>query len=505
MRARVLKLAHGALAAIESARQRIDDLNVYPVPDGDTGSNLAQTVRAVVDALAASSSEDRVELAREATHAALLGARGNSGVILSQIVRGAAGELAESGDPARALRAASDTAYAAVRDPTEGTMLTAIRELAEEAEAGGDLRAIVVRGDDCVARTRKMLPVLTEAGVVDAGAAGLVEILRGIAAAAAGEPLPAGPATTMKVADEAIHQRLSRYRYCTTFFIEGRGLDRGKLERELEELGDSLLVVGDIDALKVHVHTDDPGRALSLGVSQGTIGGIEIANMHEQTRERERRLLAPRVSLVAVAVADGAGNRRLLESLGARVVDGNPSTGELLAAIEAAHAEEVIVLPDDRNVLLAAEHAAAQAPVTVHVLPTETLQAGLAAMVAFDPARPADENLAAMGAAADAVATGAVTVASRDIERNGVVIRKGQWLGLASGEPIAGESTFDGAARSVVERLLAGPRDVLTLIAGEGSPPLENLLAAVAAGHPDVEVEVYDGGQPRYALLISAE
>ena len=223
-----------------------------------------------------------------------MGARGNSGVILSQIVRGAAESLGSRDDLALALRGASDAAYRAVRKPVEGTMLTAIRELAEEAESGGDLAAVVARGDDCVARTQEMLPVLTEAGVVDAGAAGLVEIVRGHRGRARRRAAAGGAASSStpgRSAIDAVHQELSRYRYCTVFVVEGERLDADELERELEPLGDSLLVVGDASALKVHVHTDDPGRALSLGVARGTIEGVEIANMHVQTLEREERLL----------------------------------------------------------------------------------------------------------------------------------------------------------------------------------------------------------------------
>jgi dihydroxyacetone kinase-like predicted kinase len=220
---------------------------------------------------------------------------------------------------------------------------------------------------------------------------------------------------------------------------------------------------------------------------------------------REQRLLAQPVPLAAVAVAEGAGNRRLLESLGALVVDGNPSTGELLRAIDDAGAAEVIVLPNDRNAVMAAEQAAAEAHVPVHVLPTETLQAGLTAMVAFDPARSAADNLAQMHTAARNLATGAITVASREYERDGLAVRDGQWLGVANGEPIVGEASFDDAALHVIERLLAEPWDLLTLYVGEGSPPLESLLAAVAAGHPGLEIQVHDGGQPNYPLLISAE
>jgi len=463
-----------------------------------------------------SQATDRAALASELSRAALMGARGNSGVILSQIVRGAAESLRDSDDLAGALRAGSDAAYRVPRPPVEGTMLTAIRELAEEAEAGGDLAAVVARGEDCVRRTQGMLPALKEAGVVDAGAAGLVEIMRGIASALAGEPLAAPPdGATWVVADEAIHHELSLYRYCTVFVVEGDHLDAAALEAELEPLGDSLFVVGDPSALKVHVHTDDPGRALSLGVARGTIAGVEIANMHEQMREREERLLhaVPAEGLeeatAAVAVASGAGNRRLLESLGARVVDGgrtmNPSTAELLAAIDGAAADGVIVLPNDRNVLMAAEHAAAAASRTVHVVPSVSLQAGLAAMVAFDAGASLDENVAAMEAAVEDIATGAVTIASRDVETNGLAVRKGAWLGLSEGVPVAGGESFDDVARAVLERMLVTPRGIVTLLTGEEPPSLDALLADLASRHPELELEVKDGGQPHYALLLAAE
>lgn len=514
MRARVLELARGALAALEANRQRIDDLNVFPVPDGDTGTNLVLTVRAVVDDLEASDVEERGALAAEITRAALMGARGNSGVILSQAVRGAAEVLRDSNDLARALRGASEVAYRAVRQPVEGTMLTALRELAEEAERGSDLVAIVERGDDCVARTTEMLPVLKEAGVVDAGAAGLVEIVRGIAGVLAGVPMPDAPARAAAVlTDELLHQELSRFRYCTVFVVEGDDLDIDAIERELEPLGDSLLVVGDRDAVKAHVHTDDPGRALSLGVARGTLSGIEIANMHAQTQERERRLLqaVPAVAPAceAIAVASGTGNRRLFESLGATVVDGgrtmNPSTADILAAVEASPAPEVVVLPNDKNVLMSAEQAAANASKPVHVVQSVSVQAGLAAMVAFDPLSPASDNADEMGGLLESVATGAVTIASRDADTSGVAVRKGAWLGLADGEPVAAGESFDEVARAVLDRLLAEPRGILTLLTGEEPPALETLLAELRVSHPGLEFEVHEGGQPHYQLLLSAE
>jgi DAK2 domain fusion protein YloV len=514
VRQRARELVDGARAAIEAHRGRIDDLNVYPVPDGDTGTNLTLTVRAIADALKHEGPNDRAGLAREITRAALMGARGNSGVILSQIVRGACDALAESDDLARTFRSASDAAYRAVRKPVEGTMLTAIRSMADAAEHGGDLATIIARGDDTVLQTREMLPVLKEAGVVDAGAAGLVEIVRGLHAAVTGEALAEPAEQSVEIGLDAIHRELSRYRYCTVFVVEGDDLDADELERELEQLGDSLLVVGDRTALKVHVHTDDPGRALSLGVARGTVEGVEIANMHAQTQQREERLLHPvpdaeHEACAVVAVSSGAGNRELFESFGAVVVDGgatmNPSTADLVAAIERAPAAEVVVLPDNGNVIMSAEQAADHSSKKVRVVQTRSIQAGLALVVSFDPAVGAEENAEAMTSALQTIATGAVTVASRDVQLNGVAVRSGLWLGLAEGEPVAGGEAFDEVARAVLERLLAEPRGLLTILTGEDPPVLDGLLDRIRAEHPDLELELHQGGQPHYPLLLAAE
>jgi len=526
----------GALAALEASRERIDDLNVYPVPDGDTGTNLTMTVRAVADAVGKTSAASRQSLARDVARGALMGARGNSGVIFSQIVRGAADVLGETDEPridaetaALALRGASDAAYRAVRKPVEGTMLSVIRELAEEAEARakegpalGDLLVeLVRRGEIAVARTPEQLKVLRDAGVVDAGGAGLLELVRGVAATVSGEPLPAPAPSEFHLDADAIHQELSRYRYCTVFVVEGHDLDREALEDELETLGDSLLVVGDSSALKVHVHTDDPGAALSLGTAAGTIEGVEIANMHEQTEQREERLLsavpdlpAERAVTGVVAVVVGAGNRRLFETLAngmgpIAMVEGgqtmNPSTADLIAAVQSLASDEAIVLPNNSNVILAAEHAAANADRRVEVVAAGSIPAGLAAMVAYDGSRTAAENAAEMREALAAVATGEVTIASRDVDLDGLGIRRGEWLGLVEGEPVAGGTSFDEVAGEVVEQLLAEPRDLLTLLAGEDAPPLDAFAESVAAAHPDLDVDLQAGGQPHYHLLLSAE
>jgi DAK2 domain fusion protein YloV len=529
----VRALAGAAATNLERNRRRIDDLNVYPVPDGDTGTNLTLTVRSVVEALAQSSAADRAALAHEITRAALMGARGNSGVILSQIVRGAADVLGganggriDARTLAQAFRSASDAAYRAVRRPVEGTMLTVIREMADEAEqrangapAANLLAQIVARGEDAVARTPEMLDILRDAGVVDAGGTGLLEIVRGVQLALAGEPLPdAEEAPAAEISHDAIHQELSQYRYCTVFVIEGASLDLAQLETELEQLGDSLLVVGDADAVKVHVHTDDPGAALTLGTRAGTIAGIEIANMHEQTAERAERLLeaVPDLPPVetgfsgVVTVVAGSGNRRLFESLGANeIIEGgqtmNPSTQQILDAIEGLAAQEVIVLPNNGNVLLSAEQAAQLSTKPVQVVPSRSIQAGLAAMVSFDAALPSEENADAMRETLASVVTGAVTIASRDVELNGLKIEKGAYLGLEEDEPVIGGRDFDAVARELVDRLLAEPRAVLTFLRGVDAPVLDGLVAGIHERHPELELEVQQGDQPHYSLLVSAE
>jgi DAK2 domain fusion protein YloV len=520
----VLKLARAATTALERNRRRIDDLNVYPVPDGDTGTNMTMTARAVVEELEGSSATDRPALVKEVTRAALMGARGNSGVILSQILRGAAEVLGE--EPAidapavaRAFQGARDAAYRAVREPVEGTMLSVIREMADESEGtNGEitalLAAIVRRGEAALARTPEQLDVLREAGVVDAGGAGLLEIVRGLAAAVSGEELPPVPLEREELSSDAIHQELSRYRYCTTFVIEGDELDADEIEAELVPLGDSLLVVGDSDALKVHVHTDEPGSALAIGTRVGVIERVEIANMHEQTVQREERLLEvvatePNATDI-VAVVAGDGNRRLFESLGAaKIVEGgqtmNPSTADLVAAIESTPASEVILLPNNSNVILSAEQAAGLAGKPVDVVPTDSIPAGLAAMVAYEPGRSAEENAADMRELLDTIVTGEVTIASRDVEMNGLVVSKGTWLGLAQGEAVAGGADFEDVAVAVADRLLAEPRGVMTLLTGADKPELDGLVRRIEERHPELELDIQAGGQPHYPLLLSAE
>jgi uncharacterized protein len=503
------------LAALEASRARIDDLNVYPVPDGDTGTNMTETALAVVSALDRDPGADIVR-------AALMGARGNSGVILSQLVRGAVEALGDEGEMdasavARALRGASDAGYAAVRNPQEGTMLTVARELAEKAEALAPsdpplteaLAELVAHGERALAATTDQLDVLREAGVVDAGGAGVLEILRGIAAHVRGEPLPELEGVTGGIPLEAVHQELSRYRYCTSFFVEGETIDPEELERELTKLGDSLLVVGGPGAVKVHVHTDEPGAALALATDRGVIAEVDIKNMHVQTADRTQRLKREAGVTGAVAVVLGGGNRRLFESLGASTVAGgetmNPSTADLLAAVDALPESGVVLLPNSKNVVLAAEQAAEQSGKDVRVIPTRSLQSGLGALVAFDSSRPLDENVAEMEEAAAAVRAGSVARASRSATIGAVDVAEGEFLGLVDGEPVASGKALEPVATDVVARLVGGGADVLTVLVGEGAGESEGVVDAIRVEHPSLEVEVHEGGQPHYPLLFAVE
>jgi uncharacterized protein len=526
----VRHLARSALQNLEAHRRRIDDLNVYPVPDGDTGTNLVLTLRSVVEALEASTAADSEAVAHDVTRAALMGARGNSGVIFSQVVRGFVEVLGEHegvSSPllARAFRGASDSAYRAVKPPVEGTMLTVIREMAEEGEQDGNkslrppefLRAVLARGEDALARTPELLDVLRNAGVVDAGGAGLVEIARGMVHGATGEPIPDISTGAEPLGFEAIHLELSEYRYCTGFVVEGEDLDKDVLESQLEQIGDSLLVVGDSTALKVHVHTNDPGQALAIGTAVGVVEGVEIANMHHQTAQREERLLegatagVPTLETGLVAVCPGQGNRRLFEGLGAtRVIEGgqsmNPSAAEILDAIEAVPTDDVLVLPNNSNVILTAEQAAGLSTKRVRVIPSSSVQAGFAAMSRFLPTASVEENEREMSAELAEAATGEITIASRDANLDGIDIEEGAYLGLVAGTAVASGQDLDFVVNEVVDRVVADGKSVLTILTGEGAPALDGLLPALEARHSDLEfIDVHEGGQPHYPLLVVAQ
>jgi uncharacterized protein len=526
-----------ALRHLEARQQEINDLNVFPVADGDTGDNMVLTMRYVLEELdrldqGSDGDPSRRSIVEEVARAALMGARGNSGVILSQIVRGAAGALATP--PGRlidpelieaALKQASDAAYASVRDPVEGTMLTVVRRMHEEvrerldhwqrnrleAEATDDeqnallaemLAVALSSGERAVRQTTGQLDVLAKHGVVDAGALGLVVIVRGMMAGLAGEQveLPEIPRyVPARITD--VHHADSRYRWCTNFIVTGSGLDGDSFAPRLEELGDSVLVVGDERTLKIHVHTDEPEAAKAIFDGAGTIEREDIADMHEQVAAHRTRLAAGRSGVVAVA--SGEGMRSLFESLDAVVVDGgptlNPATNDLVRGIDASPAAEVVLLPNSPNLLLAAREAAEIAEKPVEVVECSSQQAGLTALVEFDSELDAAGNAARLAEAVSAIRTGAVAPAARDDAEGRFV--EGETVGFA-GEEIVAWGEPASALAGVIERLAEGA-EIVTVIAGQEAPiPLDE-IEAHAPGR--VELELQTGGQPHYWWLLAAQ
>jgi len=530
--ARTTRLARAALANLERHRRRINALNVYPVPDGDTGTNLTLTVRGIVDAMERSRAETAADLAAEVQRAATMEAKGNSGVILSTIVRGVATTLADGAmvDGARlagALRAGATSAYEAVKPPVEGTILTVIREMAEEAEqpdARGlslaeALRRAVARGDDAVARTPELLGALRDAGVVDAGGVGIVELARGVLHELTGEPLPEVPDVVDELTEESIHQEESAHRFCTTFVVEGEELDLDALHTTLGSLGDSLLVTGDVSVAKVHLHTDEPERAVELGRAVGVVdpARLEISDMHSQSAERERWLAqlqaaasAPTTTTALVAVAQGSGNREILRSEGALIVveggpTANPSVGQLLEAITAVGPEHVLVLPNDPNIRLAAEHAAEESTKDVRVVSTTSIPEGIAAALPYDASVDIDANEEAMRAALAGIDAAEITRASRSATVDGVAVTEGDFLALLGGSAFATGADIWTVLDALVDRFATDGHSFVQVLRGDGAPEAEEIAARYAGRNDDLELDVQWGGQPHYPLLLSAE
>jgi fatty acid kinase len=526
----VRALAASALDNIERHRRRINALNVYPVPDGDTGTNLALTVRGIVDALDRSSSDTTAQLAAEVQRAATMEAKGNSGVILSTIVRGMARvlgehEVVDGAILADALRAGATSAYQAVKVPVEGTMLTVIREMAEEAERP-DVRSrpieaalahAIERGEDAVERTPEMLDKLRESGVVDAGGAGLVELARGVLHGLTGAPLPDVPDVTEELTAESIHHEESEYRYCTVFVVEGDALDLDALHTRLQSFGDSLLVTGDESVAKVHVHTDAPEGVLDVGRSVGVVDAVrvEIADMRSQAAERERWLSqlhaaaqAPPTVVALVAVAQGMGNQDILRSEGAAIViEGgqtlNPSVGQILEAVTAVNTDHVIVLPNNPNVRLAAENAARESTKDVRVIETDSVPEGIAGAFAFDPAKDVDENEREMRSAIEVVETAEITRASRSATVDGVTAAAGDFLALVDGRALAADPDLWVVLDAVLDRFATDGRSYVQVLSGEDAPAAKQVEARLASRGLDGDVT--PGGQPLYPLLLSAE
>ena len=535
--------ASGA-ALLNNNRDSVDALNVFPVPDGDTGTNMSQTISSAIKEINAKPYTSVADVSNAAARGALKGARGNSGVITSQILRGFAKALAGHEDIdgqllAEALRSGANTAYKAVMKPKEGTILTVIRVIAEEAEAARDKRDDVVdmfklvlsAGDSILKRTPEMLPVLKQAGVVDSGGMGLMVIFRGMYAALTGEPVDAIAevgADGMPMPGEFVddHDAIGEitFGYCTEFIVshprpDMRESDVVRLRRRLERMGDCVLVISDMNVVKVHVHTNEPGKALQYALELGELDAIKIDNMMEERREREAKQAEEAAAKAAeqkeygiVAVALGEGLTEIFRNLNVdQIVDGgqtmNPSIQDLAKAADATNARNVIILPNNTNIILAAQQATELTERNVIVLPTKSVPMGISAALAFDPAVSVEENQAAMTEAAEAVHTASITYAVRDTNYDGQEIHEGDIMGMIDNKLSVLGSDIAQVGRDVTEKMVNEESSLITVYYGAdvAEDDARALRDALAEQYADCDVELQMGGQPLYYYLIAVE
>jgi DAK2 domain fusion protein YloV len=529
----------------------INRLNVYPVPDGDTGTNMARTLDAVVEEME-KSAPILEDTCKAISHGSLMGARGNSGVILSQILRGLSGTLATAKDVggtkvAEALKAASAAAYEAVLKPIEGTILTVVREsadgaaqaAADGASLAGVLRAARAAGKSALDRTPEMLPVLKDAGVVDAGGAGFLLFLDSALHVVDGEPLPEpdeseGPTAAQL---EAVAHRISEsgevdvseLRYEVMYFLAIDDTKIGDFKRGWGEIGDSIVVVGGDGVWNCHVHTNDIGAAIEVPLALGGIPSkIRVTDLFEEVDEHAEMMDhhqgnprgfdgsaagLPPVTCAVVAVCSGDGLAELFGQMGVQgVVTGgqtlNPSTAELIDAVEHVNAQQVILLPNNKNIIPVANQVDALCGKTVRVVPTTSMPEALAALVVYDPEESAEHNMKQMTAALETVSTGEVTQAVRDTNSDAGPITAGDWIGIVRGDGIVSiAGGVVAAATALLDHLIEPGRELITVLEGTDATPAltDQIRAWVSENHPDVEFEIHRGGQPLYPYLFGVE
>ena len=541
---------------LEHNREAIDALNVFPVPDGDTGTNMSLTMKSTVKEISAQDVASASRMADMAARGALKGARGNSGVILSQILRGFARgvegcETIDAQAFAKGLRSGADTAYKAVMKPKEGTILTVIRVIAEDSaryvgkhpdNLPGLLDKVIKSGEAILDKTPDMLPALKQAGVVDSGGQGLLTVFKGWRAAFNGEKIDettveVGEAATFEFEDD--HESLEdiKFKYCTEFIIQemNEGVtedDVNKFRTRLGRIGDCVVVVGDFSLVKVHVHTNDPGKALQWACEMGELVNLKIDNMAEEKRERMAKAEAaqkaaekkrqeeeaakaetPMKDYGMVAVSLGEGFSGIFSDLGVdHIVEGgqtmNPSIEDILAAIEGVRAKTVFVLPNNSNVILAASQAAELCEsCKVVVLPTKNVAMGIGAVMAFNPEADVEENREAMVAAAEQVKTGQITFAVRDTVFEDKEIKEGDIIGIHNGRiDVVGNNIHD-IAIELTKAVVEDGDALITIYYGQDTKEedAQALGDEIAEIFSDLDVEVQYGGQPLYYYLISAE
>lgn len=524
---------------LEHNRDRVDRLNVFPVPDGDTGTNMYLTLLSAVKEGEKNLDKPLGKVSRAVSMGALMGARGNSGVILSQVFRGMARILdgkddADALELAQAFKAGADTAYEAVMKPVEGTILTVLREIAAgceaEAKKNQDIVAVLLAGlkagEFALAKTPSQLPILREAGVVDAGGQGFVYFLEGIVEGLAREKdielreyrEPDLPQEERRLSTELVSLD---FQYCTETLIKGVALQVDDIRDHLQPLGDSMLVVGGDELVKVHIHSNHPGKVLETCLQFGQLSDIKINNMLEEVHEHIHEWQAEdssagpgepsrKIGLVAVAVGDGVVE--ILKSLGVDVVvEGgqtmNPSTEDLLIACEAVPAQAVILLPNNSNVIMAAKQAVELANRPLRILPTRSVMQAVTALIAFDPEGELDEIMAAMQEAMEQVQYGEVTHAVRDSQVNGLEIKAGDAIGLVADVIVLRADGEDEAVEKVLQQMVNEDSQLITVFYGSDMGPdqVAALQAKVGELFPDCELEIHYGGQPHYSYLLAVE
>ncbi|MBN2007693.1 MAG: DAK2 domain-containing protein [Anaerolineae bacterium] len=550
------QMVRSALSWLRQHQASVNALNVFPVPDGDTGTNMTLTMTSAWEEIAEYQESKIGRMANRMAHGALMGARGNSGVILSQIWRGFARGLDDkvtitAQDMAISMHEAAETAYKGVVKPVEGTILTVVREVAEEtalaAQESQDLKKLLERMVECakasVARTPMLLPVLRQAGVVDSGGQGLVVIFEGMLRYLKGLPVEDTTYLTHDTIPEVVHPAFlshdsamsdalsfdSAYPYDVQFIVAGRDINVDEFRAAIEKMGDCPLTVGDSTTVKVHVHVADPGIPISYGVKWGALRDVVVEDMQAQYQEfvaaresfplpevgaKSQGVLSeeeiPNIGVVAVVA--GAGLSRVFKSLGTTViVEGgqtmNPSTAQILEAVEQVPSESVIILPNNKNIFMAAQQASEVSTKEVFVVPTRTIPQGIAALLSLDQNMTMDSNVATMLRAIKDVVTGEVTWATRDVALNGIAVREGDAIALLDGELVVDTATFEDAVHWLLAEIDLEDRELVTLYYGEGIDAIQaqTLAAALSDAYPDLEFEVVEGAQPHYPYILSIE
>jgi hypothetical protein len=542
-------MLESAALMLEENKEEVNSLNVFPVPDGDTGTNMLLTIKSALKQGLQVDENNASKVALAASQGSLMGARGNSGVILSQLFRGLASGIGEnekidSRIMAEALKRAADTAYKAVMKPTEGTILTVARECGERAMEIYDLHEdladlmeeVIKHGNDVLKKTPDMLPVLKQAGVVDAGGKGLIYIFSGALQALKGETVVTVPRidkiSPIKEAPkrrEYIETDDIKFGYCTEFMINTINGDAESFRDELAIFGDSLLVVGGEGLIKVHVHTNNPGQVLEKALLIGELSDIKIDNMRYQHEEVllkdelnlirdnpevgqniEKTIEKQKYSVIAISVGEGID--RLFKDLNVDVlVPGgqtmNPSTEDIISAINKTNGDHVIILPNNSNIILAAQQAKTLSDRSIIVIPTKTIPQGIAALLAMDPEKDPEYNVDIMSEAIKNVITGQVTFAVRDTEFNGTEISKGDIIGLSDKDILSAGTDINEVSKKLIDKLMDEDMSIITLMYGDDiSEETANELAdLLTESYPDIDIEVIHGGQPLYYYIFAIE